>query len=45
MNNLSAINLDLSKEMKVAKRNEITLGKAYLLCLLDSEKNKEYEIF
>lgn len=44
VNNLSAIDLDLSKEMKVAKRNEITLGKAKIICNLDDEKNKEYEI-
>ncbi len=41
---MSAISLDLSKEMDVAKRNEITLGKAYLFCLLDNTINKEYEI-
>ena len=44
VNNLSAINLDLSKEMEVASRNEINLGKATLICSLDNQKAKEYEI-
>ena len=44
VNNLSAINLDLSKEMEVASRNEINLGKAILMCSLDNQKAKEYEI-
>lgn len=44
VNNLSAINLDLSKEMEVASRNEINLGKATLMCSLDNKKAEEYEI-
>lgn len=44
LNNLSAINLDLSQEMKVATRNEISLGKASLICILDDITKREYEI-
>lgn len=44
VNNLSAINLDLSKEMEVARREEITLGKATIYCNLDGNQTKEYEI-
>ena len=44
INNLSSINLDFSKEMEAATRNEIMLGKAYILSLLDNYKNEEYEI-
>ena len=44
VNNLSAIDLDLSKEMDTATRNEIMLGKAKLLSTLDNSKTEEYEI-
>ena len=44
VSNLSAINLDLSQEMKVAKRNEINLGEAYIYCNLDDSTPKKYEI-
>ena len=44
INNLNAINLDLSKEMKVASRKEISLGNASIYCSLDGEQAKEYEI-
>lgn len=44
INNISAINLNLSQEMEVATRNEISLGKAYLLCVLDNTTKKEFEI-
>lgn len=44
MNNLSAIQLDLTKEMKVARRDEITLGKASIYCSLNGTTAKEYEI-
>ena len=44
VNNISAINMDLSKEMETATRNEITQGKATILCTLDNSKTEEYEI-
>ena len=44
VNNLSAIDLDLSKEMDTATRNEIMFGKAKLLSTLDNSKTEEYEI-
>lgn len=44
VNNLSAINIDLSKEMKVAKRDEIHLGEARIYCSLDGINTKEYKI-
>lgn len=44
LQNLSAINIDYSKEMDVALREEIKTGKAKILCSLDSESPKEYEI-
>ena len=36
--------IDLSKEIEVASRNEINLGKASIICSLDEEDPKEYEI-
>ena len=44
VDNLSSLNIDISKQMEVALRNEITLGKATILCSLDNESVKEYEI-
>ena len=44
LTDLSAINIDLSKQMKVARRSEIILGKATALCNIDESKVKEYEI-
>ncbi len=42
--NLASLNIDMSKEMEVALRDEIQLGKATILCSLDKEKVEEYEI-
>lgn len=42
--NIMALNIDTSKEMKVATRDEIKLGKATILCALDTEKPQEFEI-
>lgn len=42
--NSFALNLDYSKEMDVALREEIREGKATILCSLDGEKPEEYEI-
>ena len=44
VNNLSSINIDTSKEMEVALREEIELGKATILCSLDNSTPQEYEI-
>ena len=42
--NISNLNIDASKEMEVALRDEIQLGKATILCSLDNNKVEEYEI-
>lgn len=44
VDNLSSINIDTSKEMKVANRDEIQTGKATILCSLDNKTVQEYEI-
>lgn len=44
VDNLSSLNIDASKEMEVALRDEIKLGKATILCSLDNKKVEEYEI-
>ena len=44
VSNLSAINLDLTKEMEVAKRDEIILGEACIYCNIDGNETKEYKI-
>ena len=44
INNLNSIDLDLSKEMEFALREEIKLGKAILMCELDDCTKKEFEI-
>ncbi len=36
--------IDMSKELEVATRNEVELGTATILCSLDGEKPKEYTI-
>ena len=42
--NLKSLNIDTSKEMEVALRDEIQTGKATILCSLDNQKIEEYEI-
>ena len=44
VDNISSLNIDTSKEMEVATRNEIKKGKAKILCSLDNSKPQEYEI-
>lgn len=39
-----SLNIDYTKEMEVALRSEIQKGKATILCSLDNENVKEYEI-
>lgn len=42
--NLSSLNIDTSKEMELALRDEIKLGKAKIMCSLENGKIEEYEI-
>lgn len=44
VDDLSALKIDYSKEMEVALREEIKEGKATILCSLDGNNPKEYEI-
>ena len=44
VNNISSLDIDASKEMEVALRDEIKLGKAKILCSLDNKNVQEYEI-
>ena len=44
VDNLSSLNIDTSKEMEVALREEIQTGKAIILCSLDNQKPQQYEI-
>ena len=44
VDNLSALKIDSSKEMEVALREEIQIGKATILTSLDGDSVKEYEI-
>lgn len=44
VDNISSLNIDTSKEMEVALREEIKTGKATILCSLDGTTPKEYEI-
>lgn len=42
--NLSSLNIDKSKEMELALRDEIKTGKATIMCSLENGKIEEYEI-
>jgi len=42
--NKGQLNIDYSKQMKVASRNEIKEGKATILCSIDGEQPEKYEI-
>ena len=44
VDNISSLNIDMSKEMEVALREEIKTGKATILCSLDNQQTQEYEI-
>lgn len=44
VDNISSLNLDTSKEMDVALRDEIKIGKATILCSLDNQKPQMYDI-
>ena len=44
INNVAKLNLSQNKEYEVANRNEITTGKAEILCELENGKIQSYEI-
>ena len=44
VDNISALNIDSSKQMEVALRKEIKEGNATILCSLDGTTPKEYDI-
>lgn len=44
VDNLSTLNVNSSKEMEVALRDEIKVGKATIMCSLENGKIEEYEI-
>ncbi len=44
LENLASLNIDTSKSMSVALRDEIQLGDAKILCSLDGKTNQEYDI-
>lgn len=44
VDNISSLNIDTSKEMELALREEIQVGKASILCSLENGKVEEYEI-
>lgn len=44
VDNRTSLEIDASKEMEVALRDEIKLGKAKILCSLDNKNVQEYEI-
>lgn len=44
VDNISTLNIDNSKEMELATRDEIKIGKATIMCSLENGKIEEYEI-
>lgn len=44
VDNISSLDIEASKEMEVALRDEIKLGRAKILCSLDNKNVQEYEI-
>lgn len=44
LNNTNALNIDISKAMEVATRDEIETGPAKIICTLEDNKTKEYDI-
>lgn len=44
VDNLSSLKIDTSKEMEVALRDEIKIGKATIMCSIENDKIEEYEI-
>lgn len=44
INNIAKLNLSHSQELEVANRNEITTGKAEIICEFENGKSQSYEI-
>ena len=44
VDNTTSLNIDYSKEMELATRDEIKTGKATIMCILENGKIEEYEI-
>ena len=44
LNNMDALNVDTSGAMDIALRNEIKTGKASIICTLENNVRKEYEV-
>lgn len=44
LKNLSALNIDISKAMEVATRDEIETGPAKIMCTLENNNTKEYDV-
>ena len=44
LNNMTSLNIGKENEIPVAKREEITTGKAKILCSLENNQKEEYEI-
>ena len=44
VDNLDILNIDFSKKMDVALRNEISIGKANILCNIENDKIEKYDI-
>lgn len=44
VNNVSVLNIDVSKAMEVATRDEIKTGPAKIMCTLENNKTKEYDV-
>lgn len=42
--NVSALGIDVSKAMEIANRDEIHLGSAKIICTLENNKTKEYDV-
>lgn len=44
LTNINSLNIDISKAIEVASRDEITTGPAKIICTLEKGKTKEYNI-
>ena len=44
LTDISTLNIDTSKKIPVATRNEIKLGEATILCSIDGQEAKEYKV-
>ncbi len=44
LTNINTLNIDMSKSLEIASREEIKEGKATIMCTLENNKTKEYEV-